>query len=202
MMAVRVARGDETATRVLDVAQRLVQVRGFNGFSYADVAAELGITKAALHYHFASKSALGAALIDRYGARLSQNLARISSADRSAVARLRGYAAVYRDLLRQERLCLCGMLAAEYQTLPADMQSAVTRFFTLNEAWLEAVLREGAAAGEIRLAGPPADAAVALVAGLEGAMLVTRPFGDMARFDTVARLLLDGLTGTLVPAGD
>jgi hypothetical protein len=43
---------------------------------------------------------------------------------------------------------------------------------------------------------------VALVAGLEGAMLVTRPFGDMARFDTVARLLLDGLTGTLVPAGD
>src|ERR1700678_4839253 len=90
-----------TRTRILDVAERLVQVRGFNGFSYADVAAELGITKAALHYHFASKSALGAALIDRYGARLSQNLARISSADRSAVARLRGYAALYRDLLPQ-----------------------------------------------------------------------------------------------------
>ena len=43
-MAGRAARGDATAMRVLDAAERLVQVRGFNGFSYADVAAELGIT--------------------------------------------------------------------------------------------------------------------------------------------------------------
>jgi TetR/AcrR family transcriptional repressor of nem operon len=201
-MAVRGTRGDDTATRVLDVAEKLVQVRGFNGFSYADVAAELDITKAALHYHFASKAELGAALVDRYCARLSQNLAVIAAADPSAPARLRGYAALYRNMLRQERLCLCGMLAAEYQTLPEIMKSAVIRFFTLNEAWLEAVLTEGAAAGEIQLAGPAEKAAVALVAGLEGAMLVTRPFGDMARFEAVAGPLLAGLTGTLVSARD
>jgi TetR/AcrR family transcriptional repressor of nem operon len=196
------SRGDETATRVLDVAQRLVQVRGFNGFSYADVAAELGITKAALHYHFASKAALGVALVERYCGTLAANLDRIGAADSSAVPRLRGYASLYRSMTADERLCLCGMLAAEYQTLPAVMQSAVRGFFTLNEAWLEAVLREGAAAGEIELAGPAADAAVALVAGLEGAMLVTRPFGDMARFEAVAGPLLAGLTGTLVSATD
>jgi TetR/AcrR family transcriptional regulator, transcriptional repressor for nem operon len=201
-MAVRATRGDDTAARVLDVAERLVQVRGFNGFSYADVAAELRITKAALHYHFASKGELGAALVDRYCARLSQNLVVIAGADPSAPARLRAYAALYRNMLRQERLCLCGMLAAEYQTLPEIMQSAVIRFFTLNEAWLEAVLTEGAAAGEIQLVGAPAQAAVALVAGLEGAMLVTRPFGDMARFEAVAGPLLAGLTGTLVSARD
>jgi hypothetical protein len=57
-------RGDaRTAARILDVAERLAQVRGFNGFSYADIAAELGITKAALHYHFASKADLGEALM-------------------------------------------------------------------------------------------------------------------------------------------
>ena len=52
-----------TASRVLDVAERLVQVRGFNGFSYADIAAELHITKASLHYHFATKADLGEALV-------------------------------------------------------------------------------------------------------------------------------------------
>ena len=48
---------NETSTpaRILDVAERLVQVRGFNGFSYADVAAELGVTKASLHYHFPAR---------------------------------------------------------------------------------------------------------------------------------------------------
>ena len=55
-----------TAERILDVAERLVQSRGYNGFSYADVAAELGITKASLHYHFAGKAELGEALIARY----------------------------------------------------------------------------------------------------------------------------------------
>ena len=60
-MAAASARGDAgTATRILDVAEGLVQARGFNGFSYADVASqEVGITKAALHYHFPGKADLG-----------------------------------------------------------------------------------------------------------------------------------------------
>ena len=86
-------RGDVgTATRILDVAERLAQVRGFNGFSYADIAAEVGITKAALHYHFASKADLGKALISRYAARFGEALAAIERRhDRGAgqAARLR-----------------------------------------------------------------------------------------------------------------
>ena len=201
-MAGRPARGDATAMRVLEVAERLVQVRGYNGFSYADVAAELGITKAALHYHFASKAELGAALVDRYCDRLAASLAALAAADWSAAARLRGYVALYRDGLRGGRLCLCGMLAAEYQTLPQAMRSAVIRFFTRNEAWLAEVLADGAAAGELQLAGSAQDAAAALVAGLEGAMLVTRPFNDLGRFDAAAGPLLAGLTGTPVSARD
>ena len=55
-----------TASRILDVAERLVQTRGFNGFSYADIATELAVTKASLHYHFPTKVALGRAVIARY----------------------------------------------------------------------------------------------------------------------------------------
>ena len=60
------AEPDTTTTRILDVAERLVQTRGFNGFSYADIAVQLGITKASLHYHFATKAELGRTLIARY----------------------------------------------------------------------------------------------------------------------------------------
>ena len=70
MVAERRHGDTDTATRILDVAERLAQTRGFNGFSYADIAAEVGITKAALHYHFATKAGLGQALIGRYAARL------------------------------------------------------------------------------------------------------------------------------------
>ena len=80
-------RGDvDTATRILDVAERLAQMRGFNGFSYADIAAEVEITKAALHYHFATKADLGEALIGRYAARFGEALASIAA---DPAARLR-----------------------------------------------------------------------------------------------------------------
>jgi TetR/AcrR family transcriptional regulator, transcriptional repressor for nem operon len=72
----------DTPSRILDVAERLVQERGFNGFSYADVAGELEVTKASLHYHFAGKAELGEALIGRYAARFADAPARDRRAGR------------------------------------------------------------------------------------------------------------------------
>ena len=165
----------KTATRILDVAERLVQTRGFNGFSYADIAAELHITKASLHYHFASKAELGEALIVRYAARFATALARIDSEIVDTGAKLDAYVDVYADVLQRKRMCLCGILAAEYPTLPRPMRGAVTQFFDDNEAWLTTVLERGRADGSLTFDEPPGEAANMLVSGLEGAMLVARP---------------------------
>ena len=201
-MVARSGHGDEgTSARILDVAERLVQVRGFNGFSYADIAAELQITKAALHYHFASKADLGEALITRYAERFSAALDAVDNDGTGAGAKLAAYARLYQRVLADRKMCLCGMLAAEYQTLPQPMQDAVIGFFDQNESWLESVLEQGRADGSLRLAGPARDTARMIVAGLEGAMLVARPYGDTARFQAAAASLLAGLTpGASEPA--
>jgi TetR/AcrR family transcriptional repressor of nem operon len=200
--AVAGSRSDAgTKARILDIAERLVQVCGFNGFSYGDVAAELGITRAALHYHFASKGELGEALIDRYTTRFGGALAALAAETSSAPELLRGYAGLYLDVLRQERMCLCGMLAAEYQTLPPPMRAAVVRFLDQNETWLAGVLGRGVAAGSVQVTGSAKDTARMIVGGLEGAMLVARPYGDVARFEAAAANLLAGLTGAAAPAG-
>src|ERR1039458_4825940 len=101
-------RAGDTRTRILDVAERLVQVRGFNGFSYADIAAELAITKASLHHHFPSKAGLGEALILLYTERFIDALAAIDAEASAAPAKLNAYAGLYVDVLREERMCLCG----------------------------------------------------------------------------------------------
>jgi len=185
-----------TASRILDVAEGLVQVRGFNGFSYADVATELGITKAALHYHFAGKADLGSALITRYASRFSGALAGIDADELGADAKLAAYADLYLQVLRDHKMCLCGMLAAEYQTLPRPMRDAVIAFFDSNESWLEGVLAQGRDEGRLRFAGSARDTARMVVASLEGAMLVARPYGDLVRFQDAAASLLAGLTAT------
>ncbi|NUU19784.1 TetR/AcrR family transcriptional regulator [Cellulomonas humilata] len=185
----------DTRTRILDVAERLVQTRGFNGFSYADVAAELGIAKPSLHYHFATKADLGEALIRRYAARFAAALVSIADRPDDARNKLDAYVALYTDVLRDQRMCLCGMLAAEYPTLPAPMRAAVTAFFDDNETWLEQVLDAGRAQGALRLTGPSDEAARIIVGGLEGAMLVARSHGDPVRFETAAGRLLADVTG-------
>jgi TetR/AcrR family transcriptional regulator, transcriptional repressor for nem operon len=188
----RVAQGD-TSTQILDISERLVQNRGFNGFSYGDVAAELQITTAALHYHFPGKGELGEALVARYATRFAEALLALD-AEADARAKLDGYASLYLDVLQQRRMCLCGMLAAEYETLPEAMRTALLRFFDDNERWLEAVLERGREDGTLQFSGAPSDAARMIVGALEGAMLVARPYGDVARFKDAAARLIAGLT--------
>jgi TetR/AcrR family transcriptional regulator, transcriptional repressor for nem operon len=193
MTATRAKRQPRTAERILDSAERLVQVRGFNNFSYADIASELGVTKASLHYHFPGKAELGQALILRYGERFSAALERIDSEHEDAYEKLVAYAALYADVLRGKRMCMCGILAAEYPTLPKPMQEAVIGFFDENQTWLADILRRGQAGRSLSFQGDPNDVAQGILSTLEGAMLVARPYGDLERFEAAARQLLVGL---------
>jgi len=183
----------DTATRILDVAERLVQTSGFNGFSYADISAELGITKASLHHHFATKAELGRALIERYSEAFSAALKVVDQRGGDAAAKLERYVKLYEEVLREERLCLCGMLAAEYSTLPEPLQKEIRRFFDANETWLAGVIDQGRRARIFHSRGSAREVARMLLSALEGAMLVARPYSDVARLASAARQVLTGL---------
>jgi len=184
------AAAPDTSRRILDIAERLVQTRGFNAFSYADIASALHVTKATLHYHFPTKAELGRRLIDRYQTAFLAALDRIDESGGDSGAKLQAYVGIYADVLDDDRMCLCGMLAADYVTLPSTMKEAVRRFFDANEAWLAETLRSGREKKELAFEGLPAEAAQVLVGALEGAMLVARLHGSPARFRSAGRRLL------------
>ena len=186
-------RRPDTADRILDVAERLVQVRGFNGFSYADVSHQLKIKKASLHHHFATKAELGVALIDRYHRVFFSALDALERDTEDGVERLAGYVNIYSSVLRKNRMCLCGMLAADFETLPRPMRQRVKKFFAGNEAWLARVVDEGRRDRALRFEGNAADVAQHLVSALEGAMLIARSHGEPERFDRVSQRLLHQL---------
>jgi TetR/AcrR family transcriptional regulator, transcriptional repressor for nem operon len=183
----------DTSQRILDIAERLLQTRGYNAFSYADIAKSLHITKASLHYHFPTKAELGKRLIERYGRVFLQALGDIDRTSAAADERLRHYVGLYEKVLRNDRMCLCGMLAAEYETLPKPMKAELKHFFDENERWLIATLTAGQGAGKIGFSGSAKEMARLLVGSLEGAMMLARSYGDVRRFETAAQHLLAGL---------
>jgi TetR/AcrR family transcriptional repressor of nem operon len=182
-----------TSERILDIAERLVQTRGFNGFSYADIAEALKVTKASLHYHYPAKADLGKELIERYERNFVTALAAIDAQTDDALEKLRRYAGLYESVLRGDRMCLCGMLAAEWGTLPKPMREPMRHFFDENEKWLVKVLQEGKRAKRLSFSGTAAEAARTLVGGLEGAMMIARAYGDVPRFTAVSERLIADL---------
>jgi len=184
---------NEAAQAILDVAEELAQTRGYNGFSYADIAAKLGVTKASLHYHFASKAELGRALIARYHEVFGAALDAIDRRTAPSPEKLQQYVALYDGVMRNDRMCLCGMLAAEYTTLPAPMQQGLKQFFDLNERWLTSVLHQGRKSGSLAFAESTNGRARVVLGALEGAMLVARSYGDPDRFHVAAQHVLDDL---------
>jgi len=185
--------GGDSAQRILDVAERLVQTRGFNGFSYADIAEALDVTKASLHYHFPSKADLGRRLIERYEQTFLAVLKGIDATGAAPREKLKRYARIYADVLRDNRMCLCGMLASDYATLPKAMKEDVKHFFDENEQWLVAVLEQGRKSGSLEFKGSPLDLARVIVGSLEGAMMLARSYSEPARFDTAAERLIASL---------
>lgn len=187
--------GTSTAEQILDLACELAQTRGYNAFSYRDLAQQIGIKPASIHHHFPTKADLCRAMIRRYRERFADALEGIDRSRKGPSERLRAYFDLFRQTARSDRgVCLGGMLAADLLTLAPAVQAELQGFFADSEEWLKGVLEAGAASGDLSVNGSPEDVAMAIVSALEGAMMVARAHADAASFDRASRWLLESLT--------
>ena len=129
-------------TEILDAAQDIIQLRGYNGFSFADISQAVGIRKASIHHHFPSKAALGVAVIRRYREFFHELLKESDRKGTTGIDKIHHYAKLYEEVLLQKKLCLCGMLASDIETLPKILKKEIRGFFDDNVTWLSAVLKK------------------------------------------------------------
>lgn len=163
----------KTVETIMDAAERRIRELGYNGFSFRDLAADVGIKSASVHHHFPTKPALAAAVARRYGERFEAAVAEEQAGGENCVAAWRN---VFRRSLREDgRMCLCGVLGAEAGGLPPEVVAEARRFF---ERGIDSL-----AAASGRSGAPARTEALRVIAALEGAMLLARALGDSAAFD-------------------
>jgi TetR/AcrR family transcriptional regulator, transcriptional repressor for nem operon len=181
----------ETAEQILDLAEGLIQTRGYSAFSYQDIADGLGIRKASIHYHFPSKTDLGIAVVDRYIARFDTALTEIADdASKSSMAMLDLYVQPYLQFASTpDRVCLCGALAGEMLAIPPELRARVDHFFRTHQLWLTRILERGVTRGEFKLAGPARKVARFVFGALQGALLVKRTTGDPSQLNDVLSVM-------------
>ncbi|MEW5847539.1 MAG: TetR/AcrR family transcriptional regulator [Myxococcota bacterium] len=166
----------DTREEILKTASNMLQLRGFNGFSYGHIAEVLGVKAAAVHYHFPSKTDLGLALIARYRERYGRWMK--DAQGLSARERLEGYITIYSRFLQEgAKACPAGVLQAEYQAIPEEMQRETRRMVQEIHRWLTDVLEDGRRKSEFAFNGDGSDKATVVMATLQGALQGARALG-------------------------
>ncbi|MBY5479449.1 TetR/AcrR family transcriptional regulator [Rhizobium leguminosarum] len=170
---------------VMSAARATVQAHGYNALSFRELAKEVGIKSASVHYHFPTKGALGAALARRYTEDGAAYLTELLATSENATWCMDRYTEIFRSALANDnRMCLCGIMSAELDDLPTEVRTEVDKFAATNVGWLSKVLsRAKPSASDQDLQ----EHAMAIFAAIEGAQLVARGCQDIGIYDRTIR---------------
>jgi TetR/AcrR family transcriptional repressor of nem operon len=187
-----------TAVQIVACARALLSTRGYNGFSYADIAEAVGISKPSIHHHFPSKAELVRRVVAAYRAEALDGMDGLRQQVADPVARLQAWTGYLQACLRDGTLpfCICAMLATEMPTIPDSVATVVRGHFDDLSGWLAELLAEGARAGTITLHAAPRTEALAVMASIHGAMISARAYDDPALFAAISDSLVARLTAT------
>src|SRR6266545_5500017 len=175
MIMVRISN---TQRAILDLAESFLQDKGFNGFSYAHIAAELGVKNAAIHYHFPSKEALACAVIQRYRDRFQLWINNSRIKDLSPQEKLDWFFNIYTNTRADNgKVCLAGSLETEFNSLPVSLREQTEALTKELLGWLQTTLSEGREAGVFHFSGDPASKAALILSSLQGALQMARALG-------------------------
>jgi len=174
----------DTKTALLDSAEHAARTFGFDGFSYADLADDVGIRKASIHHHFPSKANLSVELMKRYNANFKIVFAEMGG------QRILLLIDTYRKALDGgKKLCLCVSFSASRESLSPEVIKQINFFRTMMIDWLKTAFEMGNIDGSISSVQDPAKEAAAVLSLLEGAHLTARAEEDPELFEKAIELL-------------
>jgi AcrR family transcriptional regulator len=176
----------------LNLAESFLQDKGFNGFSYAHIAKELGVKNAAIHYHFPSKEELGMAVIKRYRERFKLWINNARVKDLPDEKKLDWFLSIYTDMRADKgKVCLVGSMEAEFNSIPGGLQSEVQILHREMLDWLRQTLANGRDAGAFQFNGEPVNKAAMIMSTLQGGLQMARALGTRKFHDVVSQIKLD-----------
>lgn len=158
----------ESARAILDAAERRMRVGGLGGFSFREIAVDVGVKSSSVHYHFPTKEKLAAAVVRRYTKQVSEYIDQRMVSDSDPI---RVWTQVMREtVLSEGRMCPCTVLGAVALDLSKEVATEVQAFFQM-------------CLGKLVVAGLSRNRASELLATLIGALVVTNALSDREEYD-------------------
>jgi TetR/AcrR family transcriptional repressor of nem operon len=196
-----VTHEQDTREQILQAARTLVQTKSYSGFGFQELAETVGIRKASVYYHFASKEVLGVALVVKAQKQITALYE--SNVDLPGIEQLRAFLAKIGSTIGVgRRMCPGAALTANWGSLPKDLKKSVLQLRDTYLQLLAAMVNAGRRDMTLKIDAAAADEVVAksIVASFQGGILLARLSGDKADYDTVVESLITSLSQKPSPA--
>lgn len=167
-----------TRERILSLAEGHLTRGGYHSFSFADIARELDVKPAAIHYYFPSKADLAIAVVRSYGGRFEAWSAEVAA--RPPAERLAAYFEIGRRFALTGRVCPLSLVIAQREAVPEAVVEAVGEVQRRILAFYVLTMSEARASGAAHFAGPAEDAGALVAGAVIGAQLLARVEGPSA----------------------
>jgi len=162
-----------TYDKLLELTNILIQENGFEGFSYADLAAKLGIRKASVHHYFPTKKDLGLAYCDKKTLDFL-NLENEIKTLQSNREKLNAYLQIFSTGANKGQMCGVNAMLSDYNLFPPELQQAVVKLAQTELDIVTEILRQGKIAGEFKFDIQVKDMAIIVCNALKGALMLNR----------------------------
>lgn len=164
--------------QIIDLAIKLVQQKGYVGFSYDDISKQLGVTKASIHYHFEKKEDLGVAITERLAKSLQNFLLIKKDASVSAEEKLKKFIQVQAERFACTEICPISSLQTDFNSLPDVVRKKIEEVSRLELSIMKDLIEEAQTKGILNDTDDIHSVAVTILSSIKGALLYRRVLGD------------------------
>ncbi|MGG2465096.1 TetR/AcrR family transcriptional regulator [Streptomyces sp. RGM 3693] len=186
-----------TQERLVTSTQELLWERGYVGTSPKAILQRAGVGQGSMYHHFAGKSDLALAAIQRTAEDMRTTAEEIFTAPGTAYDRVAAYLLRERQVLRG---CPIGRMTQDRDVVqdPA-LRAPLDAMFGWLQRRIAEVLTEGQQRGELATALDPAATAASVAAVVQGGYVLARAAEDAAPFDAAVHGLLALLAAQATP---
>ncbi len=188
---------NDTREKILTLAGELIQTKGYDSFTFQEIANSLGMRAASLYYHFPHKQDLGLAFL-QYWSQVTLSIS--GQLDRSRMSpreKLRSFLGIGYSAAQNQRVCPVSALQLDHRKFTEEMKQQLDQIELDELKLVTKILREGLESGEMQFPNDPEDQARLVLSAFKGALLYSLNRGEEFYQKTIAQM-----EATLLPTKD
>lgn len=178
------AKGEQTRQTILQQAAEVFNVHGYAGTSMDALTQATRLTKGGIYNHFSSKEALALAAFDHAFARVQQRFLALYTERNTTRGRLRTYFRLFESYLQEQPILTggCPVLntAIEADDTDSPLRERARAAGAQSLDHIARTVAKGIERGDVRPGTDPRQVATVLYGTLEGALMLTKLYGDGA----------------------